>query len=117
MTSILIALVRWYQRYLSPLWPGSCRFRPTCSQYMLEAIDSHGLKGVLLGLVRLSRCHPLSKGGIDPVPEKIAPPPDNQKALNGLVPDQAVFLTYWTSDRTFINLLTLMSMMIEALQF
>ncbi|MFZ7333866.1 membrane protein insertion efficiency factor YidD [Streptococcus pluranimalium] len=69
MKHLLIASVRWYQKYLSPLTPSSCRFRPTCSQYMIEAVDKHGLKGVMMGLARIVRCHPLSKRGLDPVPD------------------------------------------------
>jgi hypothetical protein len=70
MAKILISLVRLYQLTLSPLVGMHCRFQPTCSHYMIEAIQQHGsLKGTWLGLRRLSRCHPFSKGGVDPVPE------------------------------------------------
>ncbi len=70
MAKILIGLVRIYRLLLSPLIGMHCRFHPTCSQYMIEAIERHGsIKGTWLGLHRLSRCHPWHKGGIDPVPE------------------------------------------------
>ncbi|MBF0819662.1 membrane protein insertion efficiency factor YidD [Streptococcus acidominimus] len=69
MTSILIALVRLYQRFISPLFPPSCRYRPTCSSYMIEALQKHGLKGFLMGLARILRCHPFVAGGSDPVPD------------------------------------------------
>lgn len=61
--------IRIYQKLISPLFPGCCRFRPTCSQYMIEAIKTHGLfKGGYLGIARLLRCHPWGKSGDDPVP-------------------------------------------------
>ncbi|MEQ9810782.1 membrane protein insertion efficiency factor YidD [Streptococcus jiangjianxini] len=69
MRKALIAIVRFYQRYLSPISSGTCRFRPTCSQYMIEAIDKHGFKGMLMGIARIMRCHPWSKTGFDPVPD------------------------------------------------
>lgn len=66
---ILILLVKFYQKFLSPLCPGVCRYQPTCSQYMIEAIEKHGIfKGVWLGCKRLMRCHPWSGSGYDPVP-------------------------------------------------
>lgn len=73
MTRILLALLAFYRRWLSPalhmLSPGGCRFVPTCSEYAAEAIATHGpLRGVALALWRLLRCHPLCKGGLDPVP-------------------------------------------------
>ncbi len=65
----LIALVRLYQRCISPLTSPSCRFTPTCSQYALEALRKYGpLKGSWLTLKRLSRCHPWGGSGYDPVP-------------------------------------------------
>ena len=61
--------LRVYRRWLSPLKPPMCRFSPTCSQYAVEAIELHGVvRGSLLALGRLLRCHPLCKGGYDPVP-------------------------------------------------
>ncbi|HFI0463521.1 TPA: membrane protein insertion efficiency factor YidD [Streptococcus suis] len=63
-------LVRLYQDYLSPALPPTCRYYPTCSNYMLDAIDKHGTaKGTLMGLGRICRCHPFIKGGKDPVPD------------------------------------------------
>ena len=69
---ILVFLIRTYQVTISPRFShGSCRYTPTCSQYMLEAIEIHGVfKGCLLGIWRIMRCHPFSKGGWDPVPPK-----------------------------------------------
>ena len=65
----LIFLVRLYQIAISPLFPSSCRFQPTCSEYMLEALRVHGaIRGSWLGVRRIARCHPLHKGGYDPVP-------------------------------------------------
>ena len=69
MSNILIHLLRIYKRWISPLLPSACRFHPTCSVYMREAIDKHGAaRGVWLGLRRLSKCHPFFAGGFDPVP-------------------------------------------------
>ena len=62
-------LVRAYQVVLSPLFSGCCRFEPSCSNYMIEALRTHGVaKGLYLGVRRLLRCHPFGKGGYDPVP-------------------------------------------------
>lgn len=69
MKKLLIGLVRIYQKRVSPLFPPSCRYRPTCSNYMIQAIDKHGVKGVLMGLARILRCHPWSETGDDPVPD------------------------------------------------
>jgi uncharacterized protein len=66
----IIWLVRGYQRFISPLFPPSCRFTPTCSQYAVEAIDRFGtIKGGYLATRRIVRCHPFHPGGYDPVPE------------------------------------------------
>jgi len=63
--------IRFYQRWLSPLKPPSCRFEPTCSEYALQAVLAHGIvKGTLLGIWRILRCHPFCEGGLDPVPER-----------------------------------------------
>jgi uncharacterized protein len=68
---ILIGIVRFYQYGISPYFPDSCRYDPTCSQYMVEAIKEWGVfKGTWLGLKRLSTCHPWGKLGYDPVPKK-----------------------------------------------
>ncbi|AUI66584.1 MULTISPECIES: membrane protein insertion efficiency factor YidD [Glaesserella] len=67
----ILALVHFYRYVISPLLGPRCRFYPTCSTYALEAIKIHGgLKGGWLALKRISRCHPLSEGGEDPVPPK-----------------------------------------------
>lgn len=71
MKRILLAVIRFYRRAISPLTPASCKYIPTCSQYGLEAIERFGaVKGGLLTLWRILRCNPWSKGGYDPVPEK-----------------------------------------------
>jgi uncharacterized protein len=70
MAKILIGFVRAYQLLLSPLIGMHCRFQPTCSHYMVDAIKRFGaVRGTWLGLRRISRCHPYAKGGLDPVPE------------------------------------------------
>jgi uncharacterized protein len=66
---VLVALIRGYQRFVSPALPPSCRFYPSCSQYALEAITRYGaIKGTWLASRRLARCHPFHPGGVDPVP-------------------------------------------------
>ena len=71
MKSILMSIIKFYQKAISPLTPPSCRFHPTCSHYGLEAIETHGaLKGSWLAVRRISKCHPFHEGGYDPVPEK-----------------------------------------------
>lgn len=62
--------VRFYQRFISPAFPPTCRYYPSCSTYMIRALTKHGaLKGSLMGLTRIMRCHPMAKGGFDPVPD------------------------------------------------
>ena len=66
----LLFLLYLYKKYISPLLPNACRYTPTCSEYMIEAIKTHGvLKGLCLGFKRLCRCHPFGKSGYDPVPQ------------------------------------------------
>ncbi|MBC7316259.1 MAG: membrane protein insertion efficiency factor YidD [Chloroflexi bacterium] len=61
--------LRFYKRAISPMFPPSCRYVPTCSEYMYDAVAKYGVaKGVWMGLKRLSRCHPFHPGGYDPVP-------------------------------------------------
>jgi len=65
---VALAVLRTYKRWVSPMLPSACRFHPTCSEYMMEAIEKHGLlRGVGLGLWRLLKCHPFHQGGFDPV--------------------------------------------------
>lgn len=71
MKKILLLLIKGYQIFISPFFPGVCRYRPTCSQYMIEAIHVHGVcKGVWLGIKRIMRCHPWGGSGYDPVAPK-----------------------------------------------
>ena len=64
-----LVLVRAYQLLLSPFAGGACRFQPSCSDYAIGAIETHGLgRGLWLAVRRVSRCHPLARPGIDPVP-------------------------------------------------
>ena len=66
---VTLAMLRFYRRSISPLFPPSCRFTPSCSLYVFEAIDRYGvMKGGFLGVKRILRCHPLNPGGYDPVP-------------------------------------------------
>lgn len=70
MKKIIILMIRGYQKGISPMFPPSCRYHPTCSQYSIEAIRKHGaLKGSIMGISRILRCHPFVRGGHDPVPE------------------------------------------------
>ena len=69
MKRVLLFLISFYRSAISPLFPPSCRYVPTCSAYALEAIEKYGAKkGGVLALKRILRCHPFHKGGYDPVP-------------------------------------------------
>ena len=69
MKNLLIMIIEFYQDWISPLKPPTCRFVPTCSNYAITAIEKYGaLKGSILAIKRLLKCHPLHKGGYDPVP-------------------------------------------------
>ena len=70
MKRILLMIIGFYQRCISPVFPGKCRFRPTCSEYAIQAIRKYGaMKGGYLALRRILRCHPFYKGNMfDPVP-------------------------------------------------
>ena len=66
---ILITIIRFYKKFISPLTPPSCRFEPSCSSYGLEAVEKYGfLKGGWMAIKRIGRCHPFNDGGYDPVP-------------------------------------------------
>lgn len=69
MRWLLMGIVRFYRRFISPLTPPTCRFHPTCSTYALEALQTHNvLTGSCLAVRRICRCHPWNPGGVDPVP-------------------------------------------------
>ena len=69
MKKILLGLIRFYRRHISPRTLPSCKYIPTCSEYGLEAIEKYGaVKGSILAIWRICRCNPFSKGGFDPVP-------------------------------------------------
>lgn len=71
MKYILAGVIKLYQILISPLFPPSCRFYPTCSNYFIEALMVHGFfKGSFLGIKRILKCNPFFEGGIDNVPEK-----------------------------------------------
>lgn len=68
MRFLILALIRAYQEWVSPFLPSACRFHPTCSEYMRQAVERYGAaRGVWMGLKRLARCQPLCEGGLDPV--------------------------------------------------
>jgi len=69
--SPILFIIRVYQKFISPLLGQNCRFTPSCSHYMVEAITEHGhIKGAFLGSKRICKCHPWNEGGYDPVPQK-----------------------------------------------
>ena len=71
MKKLFLKLIHFYQTAISPNTKPKCKYYPTCSQYTYEAIEIHGaLKGALMGIWRILRCNPWSRGGYDPVPEK-----------------------------------------------
>ena len=79
MKRVMIAIVGWYQKHVSPYKPPCCRFTPTCSAYALEAFEKRGFwMGLLLTVWRILRCNPFCKGGYDPVPEHGFRPPENR---------------------------------------
>lgn len=74
---VLVRPLRWYQRFISPLLPPSCRFYPSCSEYAVQALRTHGvLRGSWLTVRRLLRCAPWHPGGLDPVPPPRGASPD-----------------------------------------
>lgn len=71
MKKILLFIIRFYRKHISPHLPAMCKYYPTCSVYAIEAIETHGaLKGTALAVLRILRCNPLFAGGYDPVPAK-----------------------------------------------
>lgn len=69
LKKIMIAMIRFYQKCISPMLPNVCRYRPSCSEYFIEALTVHGVvKGSWLGVKRILRCHPWGGSGYDPVP-------------------------------------------------
>lgn len=71
MKHLFIIIIKFYRKWISPMTPPSCRFHPTCSCYGLEAFEKHGaIKGLLLTIIRISKCQPFHPGGFDPVPDE-----------------------------------------------
>ncbi len=69
MKKLILISIKFYQKFISPMFPPSCRYTPTCSQYTLEAVEKYGpIKGLFLGFKRILRCNPFFPGGEDPVP-------------------------------------------------
>lgn len=70
LRNLVILPVKFYQKVISPLFPPSCRYYPTCSTYMIQAVEKHGVVlGLLMGSARILRCNPFVRGGHDPVPD------------------------------------------------
>lgn len=68
MQRAIVILLQGYKRFISPVLPSACRFYPTCSEYMMDAVAKYGpARGVWMGLKRIGRCHPFHAGGYDPV--------------------------------------------------
>lgn len=71
ITGPVVALIRLYQRFISPLFPRHCRYEPTCSEYAVQAIRRFGARGIGMAARRIGRCHPWSSGGVDRVPATV----------------------------------------------
>ena len=72
MEKTILLLIGWYQKYISPVKPATCRFYPTCSEYAAQALKKFGLlKGLQLSVGRILRCHPFNPGGYDPLPDPL----------------------------------------------
>ena len=70
--TVMLAMIRAYSRFISPLLGANCRYHPTCSSYTRQAIELHGAaKGLWMGVRRIGRCHPMHPGGYDPVPTRM----------------------------------------------
>ena len=69
MKKIILFIIKIYQRLISPLFPPSCRYYPTCSNYTKEAVNKFGVLGLIMGISRILRCNPFVRGGIDYVPD------------------------------------------------
>lgn len=69
ITKLIIRIVKWYQSGISAFRPATCRYTPTCSNYMIEAVEKFGIRGFIMGVARILRCHPFVQGGFDPVPD------------------------------------------------
>lgn len=68
MQNVVIRALRLYKRWVSPMLPSACRYVPTCSEYMMDAVSRYGsARGVWMGVLRILRCHPFHAGGFDPV--------------------------------------------------
>lgn len=68
MRTVLILIIKGYQKIISPMFPPTCRFYPTCSSYFIQALEKYGFfKGSYLGIRRILRCHPWNPGGYDPL--------------------------------------------------
>ena len=68
MRKLIVAILRLYKWALSPLLPSACRYYPSCSEYMRQAVEKYGpVRGVWIGIKRVARCHPFHQGGFDPV--------------------------------------------------
>ena len=90
MKQALQLVLRGYKRFISPMLPNACRFTPTCSEYAVEALELHGLlRGSLLGIVRLARCHPFARAGFDPVPPPAPAQRQDERARQDLRPMRA----------------------------
>ncbi len=79
LTSVLLAVLRGYKRFVSPFFTGVCRFSPSCSTYATDALTRYGpWRGSWMAVRRLARCHPFAKSGFDPVPGSADRPPPGQ---------------------------------------
>jgi putative membrane protein insertion efficiency factor len=101
LARVLVSPIRFYQRFISPALPASCRYYPSCSAYAAESLQVHGaLRGSWLGIRRVARCHPWHTGGFDPVP----PPRERSSPVGSSLPVESSSAVSETDPNALLDL-------------